>query len=215
LMEPFGKVESVLIMRERNQALVQFDSTESASSVLSYYHKGYITVQGSRVFVKFSRHQQLVGKSTSRGPVLLVSMSNAKFNVRRAILITADLLHQLFSPYGTVHKVIVFRKPSGDIRQQALVQFNSHESCLVAYSSLQGSKVYLAPALDFTLDIQWSKMENLSIEIETDFAKVYIRPYPSTISPSWIARRVLPPHSTSSQANKNGCAAFHCGSSQR
>eukprot|EP00994_Dinema_validum_P002565 NODE_1570_length_908_cov_61.894063_g1223_i0.p1 GENE.NODE_1570_length_908_cov_61.894063_g1223_i0~~NODE_1570_length_908_cov_61.894063_g1223_i0.p1 ORF type:complete len:203 (+),score=39.55 NODE_1570_length_908_cov_61.894063_g1223_i0:72-680(+) len=143
MASPFGRVENIVFLRDKNQALIQMDSVASATAVLQSFAAGYTEVSGRRVYLKYSRHQELTGRAATSGEggamsgILLVSMSNPQYDIRTALQITADLLYQVFAQYGTVIKIVVIQKHTGENRQQALVQFDSHATAEAAKNCLQ------------------------------------------------------------------------------
>lgn len=166
-------------MRDKRQALVELDSPESAALILSQFKNGYITIHGRRVYFGFSVHRHSLGMPSFEGHVLLVSLSNADYNIRDVVSVAANDLHGLFSPCGTVHKVMILRKNSTETRQQALVQYNCRETCYVAFIYLHRIQVPIRPNFAVTLDIQSSRIENLKIITQTQFSRVYLPPLPA------------------------------------
>eukprot|EP00668_Euglena_longa_P025989 GGOE01032510.1.p1 GENE.GGOE01032510.1~~GGOE01032510.1.p1 ORF type:complete len:297 (+),score=70.20 GGOE01032510.1:25-891(+) len=175
LASPFGKVQNIVLLRDKNQALIQMDSVAGASAVLNFYTTGYTEVGGRRVYLKYSRHQELTGKAAAQGSgcILLVSMSNPMYDIRTTLQITADLLYQVFAPYGQVTKIVVIQKSTGENRQQALVQFDKHETAEQAKQYLQGQNVYVGTSVYFTLDIQYSNLEDLTVRTSSPTARVF------------------------------------------
>nr|WMV69965.1 polypyrimidine tract-binding protein 1/2 [Euglena gracilis]BDX17181.1 polypyrimidine tract-binding protein F [Euglena gracilis] len=175
LASPFGKVQNIVLLRDKNQALIQMDSVAAASAVLNFYTTGYTEVGGRRVYLKYSRHQELTGKAAAQGNgcILLVSMSNPMYDIRTTLQITADLLYQVFAPYGVVTKIVVIQKSTGENRQQALVQFDKHETAEQAKQYLQGQNVYVGTSVYFTLDIQYSNLEDLTVRTSSPTARVF------------------------------------------
>jgi len=178
LAAPFGKVQNVVLLREKNQALIQMESAAAATAVLNFYTTGYTEVGGRRVYLKYSRHQELTGKAAAQGngSILLVSMSNPMYDIRTTLQITADLLYQVFAPYGAVTKIVVIQKSTGENRQQALVQFDGHETAEQAKQYLQGQNVYVGTSVYFTLDIQYSNLEDLTVRTSSPTARVFAPP---------------------------------------
>ena len=72
-------------------------------------------------------------------------MSNPEYDTRTALQISADLLHQVFAPYGGVSKIVVVQNPSAENRQRALIQFQAKQY-------LQGRNVYVASTIYFRLE---------------------------------------------------------------
>ncbi|ONK63202.1 uncharacterized protein A4U43_C07F12450 [Asparagus officinalis] len=53
--------------------------------------------------------------------------------------ITKEVLHQVFSPYGFVEKIVILQET---VDFQALIQFQSHQNAVDAMNSLQGRNIY-------------------------------------------------------------------------
>ncbi|XP_020259040.1 polypyrimidine tract-binding protein homolog 3-like [Asparagus officinalis] len=53
--------------------------------------------------------------------------------------ITEEVLHQVFSPYGFVEKIVILEET---VSCQALIQFQSHQNAVDAMNSLQGRNIY-------------------------------------------------------------------------
>eukprot|EP00992_Anisonema_acinus_P008009 TRINITY_DN407_c0_g1_i1.p1 TRINITY_DN407_c0_g1~~TRINITY_DN407_c0_g1_i1.p1 ORF type:complete len:295 (+),score=72.75 TRINITY_DN407_c0_g1_i1:53-937(+) len=174
---PYGKVENIIFLRDKNQALIQMDSIPSSTSVLNSFPTGYTEVSGRRVYLKYSRHSELTGKAAhggqGSGSILLVSMSNPQYDIRSAIQITADLLYQVFAPYGTVTKIVVIQKHTGENRQQALVQFDSHQTAEAAKQFLQGQNVYVGTSVYFSLDMQFSNLDDLTVRQDSPTSRTF------------------------------------------
>ena len=64
---PFGKVDNVVLLKEKKQALLQMESVAAASAVLNFYTTGYTEVGGRRIYLKYSRHSELTGKAAAVG----------------------------------------------------------------------------------------------------------------------------------------------------
>ena len=105
--------------------------------MLNFHWTGCTEVGGRRVYLKYSRHTELTGivAAAGNGSILLVSMSNPEYDIQTSLQITADLLHQVFAPYGGVSKIVVVQNPSAENRQRALIQFQAKQY-------LQGRNVY-------------------------------------------------------------------------
>ena len=122
--------------------------------MLNYHSTGYTEVGGRRVYLKYSSHTELTGIAAAggNGSILLVSMSNPEYDIRTALQITADLLHQVFAPYGGAFKMVVVQNRSAENRQRALIQFQAKQY-------LQGQNFYVASMIYSTLNIQYSTLE--------------------------------------------------------
>lgn len=120
LAQPFGRVVRTLILNEKQQAFIQFESEENAANCVGYYDTKQAQIRSKNVYFQFSNRTEVknnhsnqsnhagsaVGVSGGDPPnhILLVSILNARFPV------TVDNIHQCFSPIGTVQKIVTFTK---------------------------------------------------------------------------------------------------------
>ena len=143
--------------------------------MLNYHSTGYTEVGGQRVYLKYSRHTDLTGivAAAGNGSILLVSMSKPECDIRTALQITADLLHQVFAPYGGISKIVVVPNLSAENRQRALIQFESTTNANQAKQYLKGQNVYVASTIYFKLAIQYSNLEDPTVGNSSASSKVY------------------------------------------
>ncbi|KAH9605742.1 hypothetical protein KSS87_003498 [Heliosperma pusillum] len=136
LVQPFGSVTKLVMLRTKNQALLQMQDLASAISLVDYFANSQPSVRGRNVYMQFSSHQELTTDQNqgrkSEGDeepnrILLVSIHNVLYPM------TAEVLNQVFSPYGFVEKIVTFQKSAGF---QALIQFQTRQSATSAMSAL-------------------------------------------------------------------------------
>ncbi|XP_068012307.1 polypyrimidine tract-binding protein 1 isoform X2 [Melanerpes formicivorus] len=99
-----------------------------------------------------------------QSPVLRIIVENLFYPV------TLDVLHQIFSKFGTVLKIITFTKNS---QFQALLQYADPVSAQHAKLSLDGQNIYNASC---TLRIDFSKLTSLNVKYNNDKSRDYTRP---------------------------------------
>lgn len=99
-----------------------------------------------------------------RGSVLRIIVENYFYHV------TLEVLHQLFSRFGTVLKIIMYTKND---RFQALLQYAHVESAERAKLFLDGQNIYDACC---TLHISFSELTNLVVKYNNDTSRDYTRP---------------------------------------
>nr|XP_033811944.1 polypyrimidine tract-binding protein 1 isoform X1 [Geotrypetes seraphini] len=99
-----------------------------------------------------------------QSPVLRVIVENLFYPV------TLDVLHQIFSKFGTVLKIITFTKNN---QFQALLQYADPMSAQHAKLSLDGQNIYNACC---TLRIDVSKLTSLNVKYNNDKSRDYTRP---------------------------------------
>ncbi|XP_070603481.1 polypyrimidine tract-binding protein 1 isoform X4 [Erythrolamprus reginae] len=99
-----------------------------------------------------------------QSPVLRIIVENLFYPV------TLDVLHQIFSKFGTVLKIITFTKNN---QFQALLQYADPMSAQHAKLSLDGQNIYNACC---TLRIDFSKLTSLNVKYNNDKSRDYTRP---------------------------------------
>ncbi|KAH7316006.1 hypothetical protein KP509_21G074200 [Ceratopteris richardii] len=176
LVRSFGKVVKLVMLRAKNQALVQMQDLISARNVVEYYTTTQANVRGRNVYIQFSSHSELTVPEQSGQPrrlheqdsqpnrILLVTIHNPLYPI------TVDVLHQVFSPHGYVEKIVTFQKTAG---VQALVQFSSQQGALQARNMIQGRNIYDGCC---TLDIQFSNLSELQVQLNNDRTRDFTNP---------------------------------------
>ncbi|KAJ6954036.1 polypyrimidine tract-binding protein [Populus alba x Populus x berolinensis] len=152
LFQPFGVITKLVMLRAKNQALLQMQDVPSAINALQLYTNIQPTIRGRNVYVQFSSHQELTtmdqntqGRGDEPNRILLVTIHHMLYPI------TVEVLHQVFSPHGFVEKIVTFQKSAGF---QALIQYQSRQLAVQARTSLQGRNIYDGCC---QLDIQFSK----------------------------------------------------------
>ncbi|XP_014624503.1 polypyrimidine tract-binding protein homolog 3-like isoform X1 [Glycine soja] len=180
LFQPFGVITKLVMLRAKNQALLQMQDIPSAVNALQFYANVQPSIRGRNVYVQFSSHQELttmdqnqaredesaVGNSLDAQPnrILLVTVHHMLYPI------TADVLHQVFSPHGFVEKIVTFQKSAGF---QALIQYQSRQSAVTARSTLQGRNIYDGCC---QLDIQFSNLDELQVNYNNDRSRDFTNP---------------------------------------
>lgn len=165
LVSSFGRIRNIVMLRQKNQALVEMETVQSAQQMVEFFKDpGYAEIDGRRVYLRYSHHQELTA-SVHTSKTLLVSMFNTQYDVSAAAQITPMIVYQIFGSYGQVEKIVVLPKNDSSVqnhnRIQALVQLDSKESAESVKNMLQGQPVTLGETVTFTLDIQFSRMEEI------------------------------------------------------
>lgn len=185
LAAPFGTVEKVVMLTSKNQALLEFADIAAAISMSNFYLSTQPNIRGRKVYMRFSRHQQLTASAAGPNRILLVTLQTEQEPV---IPITADIVWQIFSSYGFIEKIVVMNRQSQeyaeesrrDSRLQTLVQFSSPASAQTASQYLNGKTVYVGtdPIMSITLFIQYSHLTQLTVKHNSASARDYITPLP-------------------------------------
>jgi len=142
---PYGVVQHVLMLRAKNQCLLQFQDIASATAMLQYCSQGrgnaMVTLRGHNVYLQYSAHQELSSASHGTGQdaqqankILLVTIQNPLYPI------TVDVLTQVFSPFDpALEKIVIFQKSAG---LQALIQFSNLQAAMQAKIALDGKNIY-------------------------------------------------------------------------
>ncbi|ELV09317.1 Polypyrimidine tract-binding protein 1, partial [Tupaia chinensis] len=185
---PFGKVTNLLMLKGKNQAFIEMNAEEAANTMVNYYTSVTPVLRGQPIYIQFSNHKELKTDSSpnqasgnlalaasaaamdagmamaGQSPVLRVIVENLFYPV------TLDVLHQIFSKFGTVLKIITFTKNN---QFQALLQYADPVSAQHAKLSLDGQNIYNACC---TLRIDFSKLTSLNVKYNNDKSRDYTRP---------------------------------------
>ncbi|GAV78730.1 RRM_5 domain-containing protein/RRM_6 domain-containing protein [Cephalotus follicularis] len=171
LFQPFGVITKLVMLRAKNQALLQMQDIPSAINALQFYTNVQPTIRGRNVYVQFSSHQELTTmdqNAQSRGDepnrILLVTIHHMLYPI------TVEVLHQVFSPHGFVEKIVTFQKSAGF---QALIQYQSRQSAVSASASLQGRNIYDGCC---QLDIQFSNLDELQVNYNNERSRDFTNP---------------------------------------
>ncbi|KAK4792538.1 hypothetical protein SAY86_022973 [Trapa natans] len=171
LFQPFGVITKLVMLRAKNQALIQMQDVPSAISALQFYANVQPSIRGRNVYVQFSSHQELTtmdqnsqGRGDEPNRILLVTIHHMMYPI------TVEVLHQVFSPYGFVEKIVTFQKSAGF---QSLIQFQSRQNAVSARTSLQGRNIYDGCC---QLDIQYSNLDELQVNYNNDRSRDFTNP---------------------------------------
>uniref|UniRef100_A0A2P2MFF2 Polypyrimidine tract binding protein n=1 Tax=Rhizophora mucronata TaxID=61149 RepID=A0A2P2MFF2_RHIMU len=171
LFQPFGVITKLVMLRAKNQALLQMQDVPAAMNALQFYTNVQPTIRGRNVYVQFSSHQELTtmdqnpqARGDEPNRILLVTIHHMLYPI------TVDVLHQVFSPYGFVEKIVTFQKSAGF---QALIQYQLRQSGVSARTSLQGRNIYDGCC---QLDIQFSNLDELQVNYNNDRSRDFTNP---------------------------------------
>ncbi|XP_044157179.1 polypyrimidine tract-binding protein 2 [Bufo gargarizans] len=195
---PFGKVTNILMLKGKNQAFLELATEESASTMVNYYTSMTPHLRNQPIYIQYSNHKELKTDSAlnQRAQAVLQAVSavqttnstvantagtenavsSAHSPVLRIIIdnmyypVTLDVLHQIFSKFGTVLKIITFTKNN---QFQALLQYADPVNAQQAKLALDGQNIYNACC---TLRIDFSKLVNLNVKYNNDKSRDYTRP---------------------------------------
>nr|XP_033771829.1 polypyrimidine tract-binding protein 2 isoform X3 [Geotrypetes seraphini] len=195
---PFGKVTNILMLKGKNQAFLELASEEAAITMVNYYTTMTPHLRNQPIYIQYSNHKELktdntlnqraqavlqavtavqTSNSSLSGTAVSESMATAAQSpVLRIIIdnmyypVTLDVLHQIFSKFGAVLKIITFTKNN---QFQALLQYGDPVNAQQAKLALDGQNIYNACC---TLRIDFSKLVNLNVKYNNDKSRDYTRP---------------------------------------
>ncbi|KAH7656377.1 Spliceosomal protein snRNP-U1A/U2B protein [Dioscorea alata] len=101
-------------------------------------------------------------KKEPESNVLLASIENMQYAV------TVDVLHTVFSAFGTVQKIAIFEKNGG---MQALIQYPDVATAAVAKDSLEGHCIYDGGYCK--LHLSYSRHTDLNVKAHSDKSRDY------------------------------------------
>lgn len=184
LLVPYGNVDHVLQMRTKNQVLVMYHSLRSAIEFMNHYlsNNTQPSIKGRKMYVKYSNHQVINATNSLVSNVILVTMETNEDPAMLGIQITTEIVYQMFSPYGTVEKIVIMSKgdarPEGsrEKKYQALVQLHTQQQCVQAYDYLHDKSVYVGTEphhLEIKMFIQWSHLAELTVKYTSATSQDY------------------------------------------
>ncbi|NXJ85498.1 PTBP3 protein, partial [Trogon melanurus] len=195
---PFGQVTNVLILRRKNQALLEMASEEAAASMMNFYASGRPRLRDQPIYIKYSNHKELkidnlpnqaVNQAALQAVNTLSSRRQAVTSVRvpetglppgqacvlRIIIdnlmypVTLEVLYQIFSEFGDVLRIITFYRNN---YFQALIQFSDPMHAYYAKMFLHGQSVYSGCC---TLYVDFSKLVGLKIRYNNSKSRDFTR----------------------------------------
>lgn len=179
LCSPFGSVLRTFIMPNKNQAFVEMDSLESATNVLTHYASTPAYIGTKQVYLQYSARNEITGTNripveskTGEPPVntvLIVTVEND------TIPVTLDHLHQIFSAYGLVKRIITFNKNN---EFKALIEMGSLDAALAAKLHLEGKDIFQGCC---TLRLGFSTLPELSVKQNGPRCRDYTAPFDPTV----------------------------------
>ncbi|XP_043571823.1 polypyrimidine tract-binding protein 3 isoform X1 [Chiloscyllium plagiosum] len=195
---PFGKVTNLLMLKGKNQAFLEMASEEAAVTMVNYYTTVTPHLRNQPIYIQYSNHRELktdnlpnqgraqaalqavnamhtgnmsmAGSTVSEGAQLAGQSSVLRIIVENLFYpVTLEVLHQIFTKYGTVLKIITFTKNN---QFQALLQYAEPMQAHHAKLALDGQNIYNACC---TLRIEFSKLTSLNVKYNNDKSRDFTR----------------------------------------
>uniref|UniRef100_A0A665T552 Heterogeneous nuclear ribonucleoprotein L-like n=1 Tax=Echeneis naucrates TaxID=173247 RepID=A0A665T552_ECHNA len=108
-LDKFGNICYVMMMPFKRQALVEFDSVESAERCVSCGTREAVYVAEQQAFFNFSTSQRITRPTNADDPssgnkVLLLSIQNPLYPI------TTDVLYTVCNPVSNVLRIVIFKR---------------------------------------------------------------------------------------------------------
>ncbi|KAJ4944959.1 hypothetical protein JOQ06_013498 [Pogonophryne albipinna] len=168
-LDKFGNICYVMMMPFKRQALVEFDSVESAERCVSSGNRDAVCIAEQQAFFNFSTSQRItrptnIDDPSSGNKVLLLSVQNPLYPV------TTDVLYTVCNPIVNVLRIVIFKRNG----IQAMVEFESVEDAQKAKLALNGADIYAGCC---TLKIEYARPNRLNVVRNDNSSWDYTKPF--------------------------------------
>ncbi|XP_018518677.1 heterogeneous nuclear ribonucleoprotein L-like [Lates calcarifer] len=168
-LDKFGNICYVMMMPFKRQALVEFDSVESAERCVSCGTREAVYIAEQQAFFNFSTSQRITRPTnaddpTSGNKVLLLSIQNPLYPI------TTDVLYTVCNPVSNVLRIVIFKRNG----IQAMVEFESVEDAQKAKLALNGADIYAGCC---TLKIEYARPNRLNVVRNDNTSWDYTKPF--------------------------------------
>ncbi|KAK4345920.1 hypothetical protein RND71_036096 [Anisodus tanguticus] len=201
LFQPFGVITKLVMLRAKNQALLQMQDVSTAVNALQFYSNVQPSIRGRNVYVQFSSHQELTTmdqNSQGQGDEFLLLFFIYSFSSLLSLLslccsavgsldsqpnrILLVSIHHVLYPMtvDVLHQVF---SPHGIVEKivtfqksagfQVLIQYQLLQSAVSARNSLQGRNIYDGCC---QLDIQFSNLDELQVNYNNERSRDFTNP---------------------------------------
>ncbi|XP_041839019.1 heterogeneous nuclear ribonucleoprotein L-like [Melanotaenia boesemani] len=168
-LDKFGNICYVMMMPFKRQALVEFDSVESAERCVTRGAREPVYIADQQAFFNFSTSQRITRPTnaddpSSKNKVLLLSIQNPLYPI------TTDVLYTVCNPVGNVLRIVIFKRNG----IQAMVEFESVEDAQKAKLALNGADIYSGCC---TLKIEYARPNRLNVVRNDNTSWDYTKPF--------------------------------------
>jgi len=167
---PYGVISYIVMMPKHRQALVEMQTLEAAVALVTQSEANPLMMGGRRMYVNYSKSKEINRGVTSMRQnesdathILLLTVLNPLYPI------TTDVLHKIASPFGSVQRIVIFRKNG----VQAMLEFDNVQSAVRARAGLNGADIYAGCC---TLKIEFSRSEKLNVRRNDDDQCDYTNP---------------------------------------
>uniref|UniRef100_A0AAQ5X673 RRM domain-containing protein n=1 Tax=Amphiprion ocellaris TaxID=80972 RepID=A0AAQ5X673_AMPOC len=164
-LNKFGNICYVMMMPFKHQALVEFDSVESAERCVACGTREAVYIAEQQAFFNFSTSQRITRPTnaddpTSGNKVLLLSIQNPLYPI------TTDVLYTVCNPVGNVLRIVIFKRNG--------IQAMSVEDAQKAKLALNGADIYAGCC---TLKIEYARPNRLNVVRNDNTSRDYTKPF--------------------------------------
>ncbi|KAK9540744.1 hypothetical protein VZT92_003175 [Zoarces viviparus] len=168
-LDKFGNICYVMMMPFKRQALVEFDSVDSAERCVTSGAREAVCVAEQQAFFNFSTSQRItrptnVDDPTSGNKVLLLSIQNPLYPI------TTDVLYTVCNPIVNVQRIVIFKRNG----IQAMVEYPDLEDAQKAKLALNGADIYAGCC---TLKIEYARPNRLNVVRNDNSSWDYTKPF--------------------------------------
>ncbi|XP_022064546.2 heterogeneous nuclear ribonucleoprotein L-like, partial [Acanthochromis polyacanthus] len=168
-LDKFGNICYVMMMPFKHQALVEFDSVQSAERCVACGTREAVYIAEQQAFFNFSTSQRITRPTNADDPssgnkVLLLSVQNPLYPI------TTDVLYTVCNPIGNVLRIVIFKRNG----IQAMVEFESVEDAQKAKLALNGADIYAGCC---TLKIEYARPNRLNVIRNDNTSRDYSKPF--------------------------------------
>ncbi|XP_035493609.1 heterogeneous nuclear ribonucleoprotein L-like isoform X2 [Scophthalmus maximus] len=168
-LDKFGNICYVMMMPFKHQALVEFDSAESAERCVTRGTGEAVCVAEQQAFFNFSTSKRITRPTNADDPtggnkVLLLSVQNPLYPI------TTDVLYTVCNTVCDVLRIVIFKRNG----VQAMVEFESVEDAQKAKLALNGADIYAGCC---TLKIEYARPSRLNVVRNDSSSWDYTKPF--------------------------------------
>ncbi|XP_054253600.1 polypyrimidine tract-binding protein 3 [Indicator indicator] len=192
---PFGEVTNVLLLKRKNQAFLEMASEEAAVNMVKHYTPGGPILRRQPIYIQYSNYKELQTShlpSQAKGQAALQAVKSGHLAATSALAaeggrnpipgavlriivenpfypITIEMLHQIFSRFGSVLKIIIFSKND---KFQVLLEYANPMNACCAKMVLNGQNIFNSCCI---LHIEFSRLSSLKVKYNNNKSRDFTR----------------------------------------
>ncbi|KAM6391945.1 polypyrimidine tract-binding protein 3 [Rhynochetos jubatus] len=185
---PFGKVTNFLMLKGKGQALLEMACEEDAVSMMKYYAVTIVCLHSKPICIRYSDYKELntdnhpnqarvqaalhamqdESQTVARYSVAESEVFQGYSSVLRVIIenssypITLEFLHQIFSKYGSVLRIVTYTKNN---QFHALLEYADIMNAYYAKMALDGQNI---TSICCALRVDFCSIDSLKVKYNND-----------------------------------------------